>query len=178
MPRLFTGITIPADIALSLSFLHGGIRGARWIDQESYHLTLRFVGDVENGTASELLAALESTIGPSFEIELRDIGHFGNSKPRALWAGVDAPPELIDLQARQERLCQRLGLAPAQRKYTPHITIARLKGRVSPFEVEEFEARHAGFKTRTFEVKEFVLYSSRPSKGGGPYVIEETYPLD
>ncbi|MEM7430096.1 MAG: RNA 2',3'-cyclic phosphodiesterase [Pseudomonadota bacterium] len=177
MPRLFTGIAIPADIALSLSFLRGGIRGARWIDQESYHLTLRFVGDIENDTAAELVDALGSVTGPRFEMELRGSGHFGNLKPRAVWAAVSAPPELTELQTRQERLCQRLGLAPEPRKFTPHVTLARLKGRVSPLEVEDFEARHSGFRSPPFEVREFVLYSSRPSKGGGPYVVEETYPL-
>ena len=177
MPRLFTGIAIPQDVALALSLLRGGVHGARWIDEESYHLTLRFIGDVENGAADELAAALENTAVPGFEIQLEGIGHFGNAKPRAIWAGVMSSPELDDLQARQERLCQQLGHDAERRKFTPHVTLARLKGRVSSFEVEEFEARHAGFKTRAFEVCEFVLYSSRPSKGGGPYVIEETYPL-
>lgn len=178
MPRIFTGIAIPADIALALSLLRGGIHGARWIEEESYHLTLRFIGDVENSVADELAAALEGTITGSFEIELQGVGHFGNSKPRAVWAGLKASAELNDLQARQERLCQQLGLEPERRNYAPHVTLARLKGRPSILEVEEFEARHAGFKSRAFEVNEFMLYSSRPSKGGGPYLVEETYPLD
>ncbi len=177
MPRLFTGIPIPTDIALSLSLLRGGIQGARWIDQESYHFTLRFIGDIENGEANELAEALERTAGPGFQLELNGIDHFGRSKPRAVWAGVKDCQALNDLQARQERVCQQIGLQPEQRKFTPHVTLARLKGRASLLEVEDFEARHSGFRVPPFEVSEFVLFSSRPSTGGGPYVIEETYPL-
>ncbi len=81
------------------------------------------------------------------------------------------------VQARQERLCQQLGLPPEQRKYTPHVTLARLKGKVSIMETEHFVARNASFKSRPFEVKSIGLYSSRPSRGGGPYVEEHSYLL-
>ncbi len=178
MPRLFAGIAIPEDIALRLSMLTGGVHGARWIDRENYHLTLRFMGDIQNGAANELVAALESIVQPKFDLVLEGAGYFGSAKPRALWAGMRASPELGDLQVRLERLCQQLGFAPKQRKFTPHITLARIKGRVSLDEVEHFAARHSGFRSRPFEITSFELFSSRPSRGGGPYVIEHSYRLD
>ncbi len=177
MPRLFTAIALPEDVALNLSLLSGGIHGARWIDRENYHLTLRFMGNIENGAANELVDALEAITPERFEIELQGTGYFGGAKPRAVWAGVRAPDALEQVQARQERLCQQLGLAPEQRKYTPHVTLARLKGKVSLMETEHFVARHAGFRSRPFEVGSIGLYSSRPSRGGGPYVQEHSYPL-
>ncbi|NNF80470.1 MAG: RNA 2',3'-cyclic phosphodiesterase [Rhizobiales bacterium] len=175
MPRLFTAIALPEDVALGLSFLAGGIHGARWIDRENYHLTLRFMGDIENGAANELADALESVTPARFEIQLSGTGYFGGAKPRALWAGVKAARALEQVQARQERLCQQMGLAPEQRKYTPHVTLARLRGKVSVMEVDHFVARNATFKSRPFEVQSIGLYSSRPSRGGGPYVEEHSY---
>lgn len=177
MPRLFTAIALPDDIAMSLSFLVGGIHGARWIDKENYHLTLRFMGDLENGAANELVDAFEAITPERFELELSGAGYFGGAKPRALWVGVQTSAALEQVQARQERLCQQLGLPPEQRKYTPHVTLARLKGKVSIMETEHFVARNANFKSRPFEVKSIGLYSSRPSRGGGPYVEEHSYLL-
>ena len=178
MPRLFTAIRLPANVAMALSLVQGGIRDARWIDRENYHLTLRFVGDIQNGTADELAAALEQSSGPRFHVTLRGIGFFGGSKPRSIWAGVSSSDPLNDLQSRQERICQSIGLHPEQRKFTPHVTLARLNSRVSPLEVEEFAARHAGSQWQTFEVSAFELLSSKPSRGGGPYVVERVYELD
>ena len=59
MPRLFTALEIPRDAALSLSLLRGGLPGARWIDVENYHITLRFIGDVEARVADEIAHALD-----------------------------------------------------------------------------------------------------------------------
>ena len=56
MPRLFTGVEIPADVAQDLAIMKGGIEGARWIDPDNYHLTLRFVGDIPDRMADELTA--------------------------------------------------------------------------------------------------------------------------
>jgi 2'-5' RNA ligase len=83
---------------------------------------------------------------------------------------------LMDLQAEQERLMQRIGLAPEGRKYTPHVTLARLRASSSR-DVATYLSARGLFRTPPFRVSRFVLYSSRASMGGGPYVIEESYPL-
>ena len=64
MPRLFTALEIPRDAALSLSLLRGGLPGARWIDVENYHITLRFIGDVEGHIADEVANALDRDKAP------------------------------------------------------------------------------------------------------------------
>ena len=84
----------------------------------------------------------------------------------------------MSLQADHEAVCRRIGLAPEKRVFTPHVTIARLKnGRAASASVQSFITRHALYQSRPFEVEHFVLLSSRPSRGGGPYVAEEVYPL-
>jgi 2'-5' RNA ligase len=80
------------------------------------------------------------------------------------------------LQGGHERICQRLGLAPEARKYAPHITLARLKEPAIE-SMHAWLARHSLYESRPFPVARFVLFSSRPSRGGGPYAVEESYPL-
>ena len=99
MPRLFTAIEIPRDAALCLSFLRGGLPSARWIDTENYHLTLRFIGDVDCRTADEVVAELDRVARPSFELTLRGVGAFGSKKPHSIYAGAVPSPGLDTLQA-------------------------------------------------------------------------------
>jgi 2'-5' RNA ligase len=176
MPRLFTALEIPRDAALSLSLLRGGLPGARWVDVENYHLTLRFIGDVEGRTADEIVNALDRVHRPSFQLALSGVGAFGSKKPHAIWAGASSSPGLFALQAEIERICQRVGVPGDPRKFTPHVTLARLKN-ASPHDVARYLSARGNFATLPFKVTRFVLMSSRESVGGGPYVVEEAWPL-
>ncbi len=177
MPRLFTGLEIPTDIGFALSLKRGGLTGARWIDPENYHITLRFIGDVDNQTANEVANNLDY-LGESlrFPIRLTHLGTFGGDKPRALYAGVEPSEALNRLQSGHERMLQRSGLPAEGRKFVPHISLARLRG-TSAGEVARYIAGAGRFEPLSFPVARFVLFSSRDSVGGGPYVVEETYPL-
>jgi len=176
MPRLFTGVEIPPDVAMSLSMLRGGLPGARWIDAQNYHVTLRFIGDVDDVVARDVAAMLDQIKRRAFDLHFDGIDAFGGRKPRAVVASVAASQALIELQAEQERMMQRIGLEPEGRKYTPHVTIARLR-ESSSRDVANYLSSRGLFRTPSFHVSRFVLYSSRASMGGGPYVIEESYPL-
>lgn len=176
MPRLFTALEIPADIAFSLSLLRGGLPGARWIDPENYHITLRFIGNVDEPVADDIADTLHHISRPSFELALDGLGAFGNRKPRSLWAGVKPAPVLAELQAELERSLQRIGLEPEHRHFTPHITLARVRGASEP-DVAAYLTLRGDFRTAPFPVGRFVLLSSKASRGGGPYVMEEAYPL-
>jgi len=175
MPRLFTGIELPEDIVGRLSMTRAGLSGAHWIDPDNYHITMRFVGDIADAEANHFAEALLDVAFDSFEIELSGLGIFGGNKPRAIWAGVKPSPALQILQKAHERAARVAGLLPETRNFVPHITLARLRN-VSPFAVAEYLARYGGFFTAPFEVTRFVLFSSRPNQGGGPYLIEEGYP--
>ena len=177
MPRLFTGLEIPADVGFSLSLKRGGLTGARWIDAENYHITLRFIGDVDHQTADEVADSLDRLSNSMrFSVRLTHLGTFGGDKPRALYAGVEPSDMLTRLQAAQERVLQRAGLEPEGRKFVPHVTLARLRG-VHPLELAQFIANAGRFEPLSFPVGRFVLFSSKDSVGGGPYVVEQSYPL-
>lgn len=176
MPRLFTGVEIPPDVALSLSMLRGGLPGARWIDTENYHVTLRFIGDVDDVVARDVAAMLDQVKRRAFDLYFDGVASFGGRKPRAVVASVADEPMLMELQAEQERMMQRIGLEPEGRKYTPHVTLARLRD-ASSRDVANYLSARGLFRTPSFRVSRFVLYSSRASMGGGPYVVEESYPL-
>jgi RNA 2',3'-cyclic 3'-phosphodiesterase len=176
MPRLFTALEIPRDAALSLSLLRGGLPGARWIDVENYHLTLRFIGDVEGHVADEIANALDRVRRPPFPVTLSGVGAFGSKKPHAIWAGVAPSPDLNALQAEIERICQRIGVPSDPRKFVPHVTLARLKNSTD-IDVARYLSGRGNFSTLPFKVGRFVLMSSRDSVGGGPYIVEEAWPL-
>ena len=161
---------------MSLSLLRGGLPGARWIDVENYHIALRFIGDIDAPTADELISAFDRIDRSSFSLSLSGMGSFGSKKPHSIWAGVSPSAELKALQAEIERICQRLGLGPDPRRFSPHVSLARLRNaRVG--DVVEYLGARGNFRTQPFTVGRFVVMSSRDSVGGGPYVVEEAYPL-
>src|SRR3981081_1276009 len=86
MPRLFTGLEIPSEIGLSLSMLRGGLPGSRWIDPENYHVTLRFIGDVDDVVAHEVASLLGRVRRQPFELRVEEVKSFGGRKPRAIGA--------------------------------------------------------------------------------------------
>jgi RNA 2',3'-cyclic 3'-phosphodiesterase len=176
MPRLFTGVEIPPDIVQALASLRGGLPGARWIDPENYHLTMRFIGDVDDATAHEVASLLGRVQRPPFELHMEGLNSFGGRKPRAVVANVAPTTALMEAQAEQERLMQRIGLEPEGRKYIPHVTLARLR-ESSNRQVADYLAARGYFRTAAFPVSRFVLFSSRNSVGGGPYVVEAAYPF-
>jgi RNA 2',3'-cyclic 3'-phosphodiesterase len=176
MPRLFTGLEIPPAVAQTLSIMRGGLPGARWIDPENYHLTLRFIGDIDDSLAHEIAGMLGRVRRGAFELRLDGLTSFGGRKPRALVASVGANPALMELQAEHERILQRLGLEPEGRKYTPHVTLARLRD-TSSWDVAEYLGARGLYRSTPFQVSRFVLFSSRASVGGGPYIVEADYPL-
>jgi RNA 2',3'-cyclic 3'-phosphodiesterase len=176
MPRIFTGVEIPAEVAQSLSILRGGLPGARWIDPENYHLTLRFIGDVDDALARDVMQILGGVERRPFELAINGLDQFGGKRPRAVIAVAAANGALAELQAEHERILQRIGLPPEQRKFIPHVTLARLR-ESSSRDVADYLSIRAAFKTPPFPITRFVLFSSRASTGGAPYVVEAAYPL-
>jgi 2'-5' RNA ligase len=176
MPRIFTGLEVPKEVAQSLSMLRGGLPGARWIDPENYHLTLRFIGDVDDQTELEVASLLGRVRRKPFELRFDTLSSFGGRRPRAVVAALAQTAALMELQAEHERLMQRVGLEPEGRKYTPHVTLARLRDSSSR-QVADYLAARALIAPLPFTVSRFVLFSSRASIGGGPYVVEAAYPL-
>lgn len=176
MPRLFTALEIPAEVASALTLHRGGLIGARWIDPADYHITLRFLGDVDRRMAHDVDSFLSDLQTQPFEVTLDALGSFGGDRPRAVFARAQPSPRLAELQGDIERLMRRLGLPPEARKFVPHVTLARLRD-TSPIDVAHYLAMHPIIRPISFTARRFVLMSSRDSIGGGPYVLEAAYPL-
>jgi 2'-5' RNA ligase len=176
MVRLFAGLEIPPHIAERLAMLRGGLPGARWIDPENYHLTLHFIGDIDGAAARDITAMLGRVQRPCFDLRLDGLSWFGGRKPRAVIATAGASAPLLELQAEVERLIQRIGIEAESRKFTPHVTLARLRDSSSR-QVADYLAMRGDFRAPSFPVSRFVLFSSKASVGGGPYIVEAAYPL-
>ena len=176
MPRLFSGIEIPRDIADRLALLGAPINGARWIPPEDMHLTLYFAGDIAEDIAEDWanrLAAIEFT---PFDIVITGLGVFGKSRPRTIWAAIAPNDLLMQLQNAHRLAARQAGIAPEANPFIPHITLARCKG-CSSEAVASCLAAHDSFESKTFIAERAVLFSARPRRGGGPYHVEDVYPF-
>ncbi len=177
MIRLFVALEIPPDAAKRLELVGGGVPGARWYGAERLHLTLRFIGEVDERAARDIDDALSLVRAPQFSLEIFGVGQFGGRLPHALWAGVRANEMLMHLQRKIETALQRFGLPAEQRKFTPHITLAYLKS--PPREkVVDFLSHHALLSIPAFTVERFSLFSSHLSPGGSIYRVERAYALE
>lgn len=175
--RLFLAIALPEALRARLADLGRGLPGVRWLPPENLHLTLRFIGEADPSLAEELDAALGQIREPGFSLTLSGLGCFGaGAKVRSIWVGVETNPDLHRLQAKIEHGLRRAGLPPEGRKFKPHVTLARLK-RPPGANFQDFLAQHALYRGASFQVDEFVLFSSFLGQAGAVYTPEATYPL-
>jgi 2'-5' RNA ligase len=178
MIRLFVALDLPGSVRDRLASLCNGIPEVRWIDPQNMHLTLRFVGEVDEPILPEIDAALSAIRYPGFRLALSGVDIFGDRRrARNLWAGVLPSEDLTALQSKVESTLSRVGLVAESRKFHPHITLSRLKGMKVDRLVGYLEA-NAAFMTEEFSIGAFVLYSSRLSRNGATYTPKATYPLD
>jgi 2'-5' RNA ligase len=160
MPRLFVAIDLPEQVKDDLALFAPELPVARWVPAEQLHLTLRFIGDVGPQTFSTIKERVSGLLFQRFPLAMRGVGHFPPRKrPRVLWVGVDPCDSLMLLQQELEKALAETGLPPEERRFSPHITIARLK-ETPPTAVSTFEVRHRDLACAPFEVREIILYSS------------------
>ena len=177
MVRLFTAVPLPEMVRQQLLMATGGVPGARWSEPHNMHITLRFIGEVDRGLAEDCALALESIAAPPFRLSIAGVGQFGTGKhARVLWAGVYKNTALHRLHDKIESVLVRTGLEPEPRKFSPHITLARLKD--APREkLAGYLQSHAALQLGPFPVDRFILYSSWPGKDAPAYREEAVYPL-
>ena len=176
MPRLFAGLELPEEVREQLADLERPLPGAKWIDMDDLHITLRFAGDLEGLVAREFEQGLAEIDVDAFELRLEGLGTFGGNDPRAIWAGVGACEPLEALARACDRAARNAGLAAMRQPFKAHVTLARL--RHTPADVvARFLGKIGAFRSERFLVSAFVLFSSKPKVGGGPYVIEAAFPL-
>lgn len=177
MIRLFIGLELPETVKDDLERLMNGLEGARWLKRNQLHLTLRFIGTVSEPVAEDLVAALRTLRFRPFSVGLRQVGIFGSKRrPRILWSGVreqDAT-QLKNLHGRIDRLLVGAGIEPDGRKFTPHVTLARFRGKAG--NIGDYLAHYAGFHSEIFAANEIALIRSHLGHGGARHMIEETFP--
>lgn len=176
--RLFVAIFLPDELRAQLAQLANGLPGARWVDEDNLHLTLRFLGELDGAEAADVDEALASLRMPAFDLDFAGVDHFAERRRvRSLWAGVRANPALSRLHDKVEQAVIRTGLPPERRKFRPHVTLARFKSDPG-VKLHEYLAQHALFKAAPFCVEKFCLFSCFLSGEGAIYNVEAEYPLE
>jgi len=175
--RLFVAIDLPEPVKDLLELLRRGIPRARWTKDRQYHLTLRFLGEVEGPAVQLVHEVLRGVRCAPFELRLAGTGHFPpRGSPRVLWAGVRPEPRLDELQRRVEKAVRRAGQAGEERRFAAHVSLARLDDAPLP-RVVDFLRDHAGFSAEPFAVERFHLYSSVLGREGSLHTVLESFPL-
>ncbi|EHM02887.1 2'-5' RNA ligase [Acetobacteraceae bacterium AT-5844] len=178
MVRLFVALPIGEGLREQLSALAGGITGAKWVPPENYHLTLRFIGEVENHLADELDEALATIRAKPFELTLKGLNVFEKAgRIHSLYVGVERCERLLHLQSKVETALQRAGLPPERKKFAPHVTLARTE-KAAPDKLIAFVQAHNLFRAPPQPVDHFCLFSSRLGKEQAHYVAEVDYALE
>lgn len=174
--RLFVGLSIPDVVAQGLMLLQGGVPGARWQAREQLHLTLRFIGEVDGRDMAAIDDALAGIDAPAFDLQLHGVGQFGNKQPHSLWAAA-RPNDLLDhLQRKVDTAIRRVGQPQDAHKFTPHVTLARLR-HPDLDKLREWLTHHALYTSPEFSVGRFCLYSSKLTSDGSIYRVERDYDL-
>ncbi|WP_170004564.1 RNA 2',3'-cyclic phosphodiesterase [Pseudopontixanthobacter vadosimaris] len=168
MHRIFVGIRLPQPVRDLLIDTMDGVEAARWQDEDQLHLTLRFIGECETPQANDLADALATVTMPPFDLQISGTGFFTRKGAvRALWAGLAPSPELRRLQHKVERVCQSVGLPAETRKFTPHVTLARLNSMSG--DATAWLARWGDLRSDAFTVDAVVLFESHLRRSGSLY---------
>ncbi len=177
MIRLFTAIDIPESIEQEIRGMGRAIPNARPVPTDQFHLTLKFIGEVEGSCFLDIRESLKEIVHPRFSLALKGVGTFPpRGTPRILFAGVEPAAGIAALRNAIEKNLGAIGIAREKRKYTPHLTLARLNN--CPLRhLHNYLAGNAFFQTPQFTVENFHLYSSRLTAKGAQHTLESSYPL-
>jgi len=147
--------------------------GFRWATLENLHLTVRFVGSVDRPVVEGVADAIASRPSASFELALGDIGTFGRGRAvRVVWLGLRAGADAaVALAALVEAECVRAGLAPEERAFQPHLTLARARAREGSNLGDLPADLPAPPELEPWRAGELILYSSRLSRSGAIYEV-------
>ena len=178
MPRLFIAVDLPSTMKKNLETMFFGIPGARWVALDQLHLTVRFIGEVDGALFLDIKNMLEEISISPFDIQLKGVGHFPpRGTPRVIWVGLEKSEPVQLLRKKIDGALLRIGLAPEGRKFSPHITLARLKN--TPLQkVADFLSANGLFSQKPFQSDDFKLYSSTLTPKGAIHKVEKVYSLN
>jgi 2'-5' RNA ligase len=179
MLRLFVAVDLPGEQRQAVAALHTELRGARWAKPHQLHITLRFMGDTPEESLATIRDRLARVESPAFELALRGVGVFppGARKPRVLWLGLAPAEPLIALEREIDQALAAVLPKPAkQRGFSPHLTLARLDGKLDE-ELPRFLAQHADYGSARWKVDSFLLFRSTLHPSGAVHEVLATYDL-
>ena len=179
MIRLFVGLELDGEQKTALQNIMHGVSSVKWQRDDQLHLTLSFIGEVPRNIARDIADGLSAISFTPFDLTLSGAGLFGSlDKPRLLWAGVKDADPLQHLHDKVERVLIGLGIDLDGRKYKPHVTLARVRGRIRPFDIEQWMSVNNSFAASPMRVENFTLFSSQLSHNGSYYHCEATFPAE
>ena len=179
--RLFIALDIPAEVRAALTNYMERSRAlapdARWARVEGLHVTLKFIGHVDDAVVEKIKGALASIKAAPFEVRFAGVGFFPNQNAgRVFWAGVDGGNSLPGLASSIDAAMEKLGSSRETKPYHPHLTLARTSSRP----LRELRPLLADPPPQfgTMTAREFFLYQSQPQKGGSKYTKLQRFGLE
>jgi 2'-5' RNA ligase len=178
--RAFIAIELPSRLKLELGKLQTQLKMERqnwvkWVELNSIHLTLKFLGNIDIGSTGQITKEMEGAargISPFF-LEVKDLGVFPNlRRVQVVWVGLSGEIDKVaQLQQNLESNLEHLGFVPEKRRFTPHLTLARLRDQAKPEERQKFGQliTSTGFKSDPFKVDTISLIRSQLTSHGAVY---------
>lgn len=174
MRRVFFGLEVPAEIKDRLWQVRTEMAGARWQSAEQMHLTLLFLGNMDNERLSAVCEAARHISLTAFDLNVTGLGYFGQPHaPRYLWAGVEPKTPVISLHSAIKNQMESLGFTTDSRTFCPHITLARFKPQSDSVECLLAEQSETLFGS--FQVDQFVLFETQQESAGSVYTVLERF---
>ena len=182
--RSFIALPVPGDIAEHLAQLHETVSGdagrVTWVKAVAIHLTFVFLGDIEEGLITPIQEALEAAASGTdpFETSLGKVGAFPSlRRPRVIWAGLEkGADEAGRLKRRIDEMLLPLGFQVERKRFSPHITIGRIRSTGRPGALEQAAAEWI-LPQETWISQEVVFYQSELTRSGPIYTALARVPL-
>jgi RNA 2',3'-cyclic 3'-phosphodiesterase len=183
--RLFVALEVPEAVRREVARRVAGLRErlprAKWVDTANLHLTLLFLGQVEEAQVPGLAAALQAAFArhPPLDLRLAGAGTFPPRRPaRVAWVGMETPGDLAGLQADATAAAvEAAGFVPEERTFHPHVTLARCEPSWPPAVADRFAAAFPGTIGQPWTAERGVLMESKLSPRGAQYRIAAELPL-
>ena len=176
--RLFVALEMPGPLRAALAGLQSSLPGARWVQAEGMHLTLAFIGEVDDARRQAVESALKSVAGAPFSLCLGGLARYPRrGPPRVLWSGAAPEREIAALADAIRAALEGVGLALERRPFRAHVTLARFRRPPPRADLERYLDRHSAFATPPADIDSFHLYSSHLQSTGARYRKEATFPL-
>lgn len=183
--RAFIAVPIPGPVAAFLGQIQARLRSPampiRWVATGNIHLTLKFLGDIAPAKVPAIAARMDTATAAesSFRLHARRVGVFPNRRnARVIWVGLDGDVgRLITLQADLASALEAIGFGQEDRRFQPHLTIGRSRGRIDAQTLGEALGPLQEIASDAFAVDRLMLFKSELTPAGAQYTRLHVSPL-